>query len=45
MSIGAVLFDTPFDYGEALRKADRAMYQAKEQGRNRVMVVQMAHSA
>lgn len=45
VSIGAVLFDTPFDYGEALRKADSAMYQAKEQGRNRVMVVQMAHSA
>lgn len=44
VSIGAVLFDTPFDYGEALRKADRAMYQAKEQGRNQVMV-QTAHSA
>ncbi|ENM5841705.1 GGDEF domain-containing protein [Vibrio mimicus] len=44
VSIGAVLFDTPFDYGEALRKADSAMYQAKEQGRNRVMV-QTAHSA
>lgn len=44
VSIGAVLFDTPFDYGEALRKADSAMYQAKEQGRNRVMV-QTAYSA
>lgn len=44
VSIGAVLFDAPFDYGEALRKADSAMYQAKEQGRNRVMV-QTVHSA
>ncbi|PAR28391.1 GGDEF domain-containing protein [Vibrio metoecus] len=38
VSIGAVLLDRPSEYGEALRQADVALYQAKQEGRNRVMM-------
>ncbi|EKF9662130.1 GGDEF domain-containing protein [Vibrio cholerae] len=38
VSIGAVLLDRPSEYGEALRQADAALYQAKQEGRNRVMM-------
>ncbi|PAR45182.1 GGDEF domain-containing protein [Vibrio metoecus] len=38
VSIGVVMLDTSYDYGEAIRQADKALYQAKQQGRNRVML-------
>ncbi|PAR22167.1 GGDEF domain-containing protein [Vibrio metoecus] len=38
VSIGAVLLDRPSEYGETLRQADVALYQAKQEGRNRVMM-------
>ncbi len=38
VSIGVVMLDTSYDYGDAIRQADKALYQAKQQGRNRVML-------
>ncbi len=38
VSIGVVMLDTSYEYGEVLRQADKALYQAKQQGRNRVML-------
>lgn len=38
VSIGVVMLDTSYDYGEVIRQADKALYQAKQQGRNRVML-------
>ncbi|GFK40738.1 putative diguanylate cyclase AdrA [Vibrio cholerae] len=34
VSIGAVIFESSHEYGEVLRQADKALYQAKQQGRN-----------
>ncbi|GHZ17130.1 GGDEF family protein [Vibrio cholerae] len=38
VSIGAVIFESSHEYGEVLRQADKALYQAKQQGRNRIML-------
>lgn len=38
ISIGAALYDGQPDYKQILRRADRALYRAKNEGRNRVVL-------
>jgi diguanylate cyclase len=38
-SIGVALYDGHPDYERTLRRVDRALYQAKEEGRDRVVYV------
>ncbi|GHX49571.1 GGDEF family protein [Vibrio cholerae] len=44
VSIGAVIFESSHEYGEVLRQADKALYQAKQQGRNRIMLQEVSAS-
>lgn len=44
VSIGAVIFESSHEYGEVLRQADKALYQAKQQGRNRIMLQDVSAS-
>lgn len=44
VSIGAVIFESSHEYGEVLRQADKALYQAKQQGRNRIMLQDVSES-
>jgi len=41
-SIGVAMIDQDEDIHDAIRRADRALYRAKEQGRNRVICAEMA---
>lgn len=44
VSIGVVIFESSHEYGEVLRQADKALYQAKQQGRNRIMLQEVSAS-
>ncbi len=44
VSIGAVIFESSHEYGEVLRQADKVLYQAKQQGRNRIMLQDVSAS-